>query len=124
MRDHTPACRFCGAALKHIVLDLGEHPLANSFLTETDLQRPEPRYRLCVRVCDDCFLVQTDTTVPPDMIFSDYAYSSYRTPHRPRQSLFEAMTALGRRDSRVIEVASKDGYLLKNFVARGILCLA
>ena len=64
MRDSTPACRFCGAALKHIVLDLGEQPLANSFLTEADLHRPEPRYRLCVLVCDDCLLVQTDTTVP------------------------------------------------------------
>src|SRR5436189_228383 len=66
MRGSTPACRFCGAALKHIVLDLGEQPLANSFLTEADLGRPEPRYRLCVRVCDDCLLVQTDTTVPPE----------------------------------------------------------
>ena len=78
MRNDARACRFCGAALKHIVLDLGEQPLANSFLTEADLGRPEPRYRLCVRVCDDCFLVQTDTTVPPETIFSDYVYfSSY-----------------------------------------------
>jgi hypothetical protein len=127
MTSDIPACRFCGAALKHIVLDLGEQPLANSFLTEADLQRPEPRYRLCVRVCDDCLLVQTDTTVPPETIFSDYVYfSSYSSAWLAHAKAYsEAMIArfgLGQ-DSRVIEVASNDGYLLKNFVARGIPCL-
>jgi SAM-dependent methyltransferase len=127
MRDNTPACRFCGAALKHIVLDLGEQPLANSFLTEADLHRPEPRYRLCVRVCDDCLLVQTDTTVPPETIFSDYVYfSSYSNAWLAHAKAYsEAMIVrfgLGH-GSRVIEVASNDGYLLKNFVARGIPCL-
>jgi hypothetical protein len=127
MRPGAPACRFCGAALKHIVLDLGEQPLANSFLTEADLSRPEPRYRLCVRVCDDCFLVQTDTTVPPETIFSDYVYfSSYSNAWLAHAKAYsESMIArfgLGR-ESRIIEVASNDGYLLKNFVARGIPCL-
>lgn len=127
MRSSTPACRFCGAALTHVVLDLGEQPLANSFLTEADLERPEPRYRLCVRVCDECLLVQTDKTVPPETIFSDYAYfSSYSNAWLAHAKAYsEAMIArfgLGR-GSRVIEVASNDGYLLKNFVARGIPCL-
>ena len=127
MTEHPPACRFCGAALNHIVLDLGEQPLANSFLKQADLARPEPRFRLCVRVCDECLLVQTDTTVPPETIFSDYVYfSSYSNAWLAHAKAYsEAMIArfgLGR-ESRVIEVASNDGYLLKNFVARGIPCL-
>jgi len=120
-------CRFCGAALPHIVLDLSDQPLANSFLKRADLENPEPKYRLCVRVCDECLLVQTDTTVPPERIFSDYVYfSSYSNAWLAHAKAYsEAMIArfgLGTH-SRIIEVASNDGYLLKNFVARGIPCL-
>jgi hypothetical protein len=127
MTKGSPACRFCGAPLNHIVLDLGEQPLANSFLKEPDAKSPEPKYRLCVRVCDECLLVQTDTAVPPETIFSDYVYfSSYSSAWLAHAKAYsEAMIArfgLGAH-SRVIEVASNDGYLLKNFVARGIPCL-
>jgi hypothetical protein len=127
MSGGLPVCRFCGAALPHIVLDLGDQPLANSFLKRADLEKPEPKYRLCVRVCDECLLVQTDTTVPPETIFSDYVYfSSYSSAWLAHAKAYaEAMIArfdLGA-NSRVIEVASNDGYLLKNFVARGIPCL-
>lgn len=127
MMDALPSCRFCGAALPHIVLDLGDQPLANSFLKTADLRKPEPKFRLCVRVCDECLLVQTDTTVPPESIFSDYVYfSSYSNAWLAHAKAYsEAMIArfgLGPH-SRVIEAASNDGYLLKNFVARGIPCL-
>jgi hypothetical protein len=127
MTDALPSCRFCGTALPHIVLDLGDQPLANSFLKAADLEKPEPKYRLCVRVCDACLLVQTDTTVSPETIFSDYVYfSSYSDAWLAHAKAYsEAMIArfaLGAH-SRVIEAASNDGYLLKNFVARGIPCL-
>jgi hypothetical protein len=127
MTNRLPACRFCGAALPHIVLDLSDQPLANSFLKRADLEKLEPKFRLCVRVCDECLLVQTDTTVPPEMIFSDYVYfSSYSNAWLAHAKAYsEAMIArfgLGTQ-SRVIEVASNDGYLLRNFVARHIPCL-
>jgi len=125
--SELPSCRFCGAALPHILVDLGDQPLANSFLKAGDLEKHEPKFRLCVRVCDECLLVQTDTTVPPETIFSDYVYfSSYSNAWLAHAKAYsEAMIArfgLGAK-SRVIEVASNDGYLLKNFVARGIPCL-
>ena len=127
MTAPTPFCRFCGAALPHIVLDLGCQPLANSFLKAADLAKPEPKYPLCVRVCDECLLVQTDATVPPETIFSDYVYfSSYSNAWLAHAWAYSEMMiarfSLGAH-SRVIEVASNDGYLLKNFVARGIPCL-
>jgi hypothetical protein len=122
-----PNCRFCGAALERTVIDLGVMPLANSYLSEKALARPEPRFPLRVLVCGDCLLVQTDADIPPQDIFSDYAYfSSYSRAWLDHARRYcEAMTArfgLGPQ-SRVVEVASNDGYLLKNFVAANIPAL-
>jgi len=118
------ACRLCGAALTHSFVDLGAMPLANSYLTASELDRPQPAYPLHARVCDSCRLVQVEDAVPPDAIFSDYAYfSSYAhswVAHAKRYA--EAMTprfGLGA-DSLVVEVASNDGYLLQHFVALGV----
>jgi hypothetical protein len=113
--------------MSQVVLDLGEQPLANSFLSQADLDRPEEVFRLCVRVCNACWLMQTDATPDPRAIFSDYVYfSSYSDLWmRHARDYCAAMTArfgIGR-ESFVIEVASNDGYLLRNFVADGVRCL-
>ncbi len=118
------ACRLCGAALTQTFVDLGETPLANSYLSEADLARPEPRYPLHARVCQECFLVQVASVVPPEEIFGDYAYfSSYSTTWVEHAKRF-AKASIARfaldADSRVVEVASNDGYLLRHFVAAGI----
>ena len=72
-------CRSCGATVNKTFVDLGEQPLANSYLHPDELDRSEPRYPLHVRVCEQCFLVQVPSVVPREAIFSaDYAYfSSY-----------------------------------------------
>ena len=71
-------CRFCGAPLSHVFVDLGASPLANSYLEPEDLGKAEPFYPLCVYVCDRCFLVQLPEEEKAEAIFSDYAYfSSY-----------------------------------------------
>jgi hypothetical protein len=77
MSHDLPACRFCGKPLHLTLVDLGRTPLANSYLEP----RPEARaaeraYPLHARVCTECFLVQVEDSVPPDAIFSDYAYFS------------------------------------------------
>ena len=54
------SCRACGAALERLVVDLGVTPLANSYISAAELDRPEPRYPLRLRVCDRCFLMQLD----------------------------------------------------------------
>jgi SAM-dependent methyltransferase len=122
----TPRCRFCQTPLTHTFLDLGDQPLANSYLTAEQLAAGTERtYPLHVRVCHACFLVQADDAVPADAIFdADYAYfSSYSTSwvaHAKRYS--EAMAErfdLGP-ESLVVEVASNDGYLLKHFVEMDI----
>ncbi len=121
-------CRHCGAPLTYTFLDLGFAPPSNAYLTKADLSKPEKYYPLKIKVCDQCWLVQTEDYAQADELFSpEYAYfsstSSGWLAHAKRYA--EKMTyelALNAQ-SLVIEVASNDGYLLKNFVAAGIPCL-
>jgi SAM-dependent methyltransferase len=120
----TPTCRLCEAALDITFCDLGATPLANSYLKSAAQFQDEQWYPLHARVCPNCLLVQVDDVVPADEIFSDYAYfSSYSTSWLAHCKAF-AETAVKRfsldQNSLVVEVASNDGYLLKNFVEAGI----
>lgn len=121
-------CRHCTASLTHTFLDLGYAPPSNAYLTRDDLRRPEKYYPLRLKVCDQCWLVQTEDYTDADELFNaEYAYFSSTSTGWLRHAAKYAqdMTrqlALGS-DSLVIEVASNDGYLLKNFVAAGIPCL-
>lgn len=109
------------------MLDLGSMPLANSFLRDDQLEQPEPTFPLRAMVCERCCLVQLDTLVDPARIFSDYAYfSSYAASWVDHAARYAArMVERFSLDARamVVELASNDGYLLRNFVARGIPCL-
>jgi hypothetical protein len=127
MTKSVPQCRFCGSALTRTLVDLGEQPLANSFLHSNDLGLHEPRYPLRVRVCDRCFLAQADASVPPGEIFAHYVYyssvsESWLRHARVYCELVTERFSLGPH-SKVVEIASNDGYLLRNFVAAGIPCL-
>jgi SAM-dependent methyltransferase len=99
-------------------------PLANAYLESDQLGHPEPRYPLCARVCDRCLLVQVESVVPAEEIFSDYAYfSSYSdswVEHGRRFAEAAQETLNLGPGSLVLEVASNDGYLLRHFVDRGI----
>jgi SAM-dependent methyltransferase len=121
-------CRHCGAPLTHTFLDLGFAPPSNAYLTEAALSKPEKYYPLKIKVCDQCWLVQTEDYAQADELFSpEYAYfsstSSGWLAHAKRYA-DKMINELGlNAQSLVIEVASNDGYLLKNFVAAGIPCL-
>jgi len=118
-------CRSCDTALARTFLDLGQQPLANSYLTAKQLAAgDDPVYPLHVRVCDACRLVQIENVVAPEEIFSSYAYfSSYSeswVAHAQRYAS-EATARLGLGpESLVVEIASNDGYLLRHFVAAGV----
>jgi SAM-dependent methyltransferase len=121
------ACRFCGTALEHRVVDLGMSPLCESYVAAEDLDRMEPFYPLHVWVCQRCFLVQLNEYVAPEEIFTEYAYfSSYSSSWLEHAKDYVAMITerlgLGP-NSLVVELASNDGYLLQYFVERGIPCL-
>jgi len=121
------ACRFCAAPLKHTFVDLGMSPLCESYLTEPQLNRMEAFYPLHVRVCERCYLVQLEQYVSADEIFTEYAYfSSYSDTWLKHAAQYVDLVArrlnLGP-GSLVVELASNDGYLLQNFVKKGIPAL-
>jgi len=121
-------CRHCSATLEHIFLDLGFAPPSNAYLTAFDLRLPERYYPLRVKVCDQCWLVQTEDYAQADELFNaDYAYFSSTSigwlahARSYAQAIIQQLQL--NQSSYVIEIASNDGYLLKNFVAAGIPCL-
>jgi SAM-dependent methyltransferase len=121
-------CRHCNAPLQHVFLDLGFAPPSNAYLSTEELNAPELYFPLKLYVCDGCWLVQTEDYSRSDELFTqDYAYfssvSSSWLEHARKYC--ETITERLRLNSEsfVIEVASNDGYLLKNFVAEGIPCL-
>ena len=121
-------CRHCAVALEHTFLDLGFAPPSNAYLTHADLTRPEKYYPLKVKVCESCWLVQTEDYAQADELFSsDYAYFSSTSTgwlaHAARYVSQMTEQLKLNASSLVMEIASNDGYLLKNFVAAGIPCL-
>lgn len=120
-------CRACGQPLSEVFVDLRAQPLCESYLTEADLRVPEVTYPLRTYVCSGCLLVQAEDFATPDEIFREYAYfSSYSTSWLEHAARYcDAATERERlgATSFVVELASNDGYLLKNFVAAGVRVL-
>lgn len=116
-------CRFCGSSIQLSLVDLGFQPPSNSYLSSAEGE--EKIFPLRTVVCEDCHLVQLADDVPPGEIFTeDYAYySSFSSSWVAHAKAYaEAMIArfgLGS-DSKVVEIASNDGYLLQHFVAAGV----
>lgn len=121
-------CRHCKTSLQHTFLDLGFAPPSNAYLTKDSLCKPELYFPLKVNVCHNCWLVQTeDYTEARELFTSDYAYFSSTSTgwlDHAKNYVDKIINELGlSTQSRVIEVACNDGYLLKNFLNAGIPCL-
>ena len=121
-------CRHCETLVENTFLDLGYAPPSNAYLTAGALTHSEKRYPLRVKVCSHCWLVQTEDHAQADELFShDYAYFSSTSTSWLAHAAHYVKTMIARlgltETSHVIEVASNDGYLLKNFVTAGIPCL-
>jgi SAM-dependent methyltransferase len=119
------ACRSCGGKELKRFLDLGASPLADRLPTEQQLREPEPRYPLQVAYCTGCSLMQILETVPPEVLFCDsYPYFASFSDALLKHSRANVLDLIERRDltreSFVVELASNDGYLLKNYVEQGI----
>jgi SAM-dependent methyltransferase len=120
-------CRSCGSSSLQQVINLGIQPLANNLLKPEDLGKPEPKFPLEVYVCADCWLMQITHIVPPVTLFSDYVYFSSFSDHMLTHAREASLRYMAEKrldaGSFVIEVASNDGYMLKNFVQAGVPCL-
>lgn len=121
-------CRHCNSPLNIALADLGTSPPSNSYLKFNQLQQPELFYPLRVKVCEACWLAQTEDFAEREVFFSpDYSYfSSFsKTWLAHAEDFVTRMVArfeLGPK-SMVVEVASNDGYLLQYVHGRGIPCL-
>jgi hypothetical protein len=121
-------CRHCATALSLVFLDLGCAPPSNAYLDGAALSAPEVYYPLKLYVCRECWLVQTQDFARAEELFNEeYAYFSSvsETWLQHAADYCRMITArLGiSRESRVVEVASNDGYLLRNFVSAGVPCV-
>ena len=120
-------CRHCQSDLTLPFLDLGSAPPSNAYLTESSLNTPEIWFPLRVLVCQSCWLVQTEDHAGCEALFnSDYAYFSSTSTSwlSHAQDYVRKMSVrfhLGA-DSRVVEVAANDGYLLQYVQQAGIPC--
>lgn len=117
-------CRFCQTPLKQTFVDLGMSPLCEDFVKPGKQNEMERFYPLHAYVCPECFLVQVDEFVTPDVIYRDYSYfSSYSDSwldHSKRYTEFITNRFDIGRGSLVAEIASNDGYLLQFFNERQI----
>tara|TARA_B100001989_G_C24543225_1_gene468933 strand:- start:1783 stop:3012 length:1230 start_codon:yes stop_codon:yes gene_type:complete len=120
-------CRYCNNKLNNLVADLHYSPPSNRYLTSEQLSKPEVYYPLRVQVCDSCWLVQTEDYVKSktDGLFDEnYAYFSSTSSSflEHAKKYCEKMISRFGLDSEslVIEIASNDGYLLKNFIGTEI----
>lgn len=119
------ACLVCGKDDAEPFLDLGAVPLANALLSSPPADpAAEPRFRLAVSYCHDCHAVQLEDLVPPQELFSEYFYFSSFSDAFLAHAKDYAASLTSRFDldagSFVVEIASNDGYLLKNFKDAGI----
>lgn len=128
MSSKKTICRSCQASDLEIFLDLGKSPLADRLLAKEDLEQPEVTYPLEVAFCNKCSLVQILETVPPEELFcKDYPYFSSVNASLLEHSRKNVLYLIEKRslnsESFIIELASNDGYLLRNYVEHGIPCL-
>lgn len=121
--NNNKICRFCGRPLTRVFADLGVSPVSTAYIPDSSFMG-EKIFPLRVHVCDNCKLVQAEEYETPQNIFGEYAYfSSASQPwlqHCKQYCDHMEKTMHLNGDSFVVEIASNDGYLLRNFVERGI----
>ena len=121
-------CRFCSKEPAYKIIDFGTMALANRFLNEETLEKGnEPKYPLDLYFCEGCGLVQIGYVVPPEALFSDYIYFSATSDLVHRHSAYLAKSFRRRfslnGNSRVVEIASNDGTVLRYFKEIGVKVL-
>ena len=124
-RCGAASCRVCARTGLTPVFDLGPMPLSDGFVHGADLERPDPLYPLGLAWCRECTLLQILETLPPEVLFGcDYPYYSSFSDSFVRHAGRNAAELIERcglgPTSRVVEIASNDGYLLRHFAERGV----
>jgi hypothetical protein len=116
-------CRACQSDDLFVAYDLGHLPIANELLNEKEISYDE--FPLVLSICRNCTLGQVQNVVSPQRLFHDYRYtSSTSRTFLEHASAFVAKAvydlSINHEGDWVLEIASNDGYLLKNFIPLGI----
>lgn len=128
MVTNKTQCRICSSSSLFQYLDLGDHPLANSYIAPEQATLPEFKAPLALQLCESCGLSQLTNVVEPDLMFSHYVYVS-STPKTFRDHCDNLVKDLGRMlkiqddDALVLDIASNDGCLLQSFKKQGFKVL-
>lgn len=117
-------CRSCGESDLLIIYEYGDVPLANSLIESISIAKEEERFPLTLSFCDNCSLVQIIENVSPKKMFDEYLYfSSYSdTMVAHAKEIVEATIVKQglNESSKVLEIASNDGYLLQHYLTKSI----
>ncbi len=118
-------CRFCRNNLGKSILDLGKTPPSNAYLINLNSVKLEKKYPLKLKFCENCYLVQTkDYNKPEELFTKDYAYFSSTSKYFLNHAKIFTEKIIKKsklnKNSLIIEIASNDGYLLKNFKSKKI----
>jgi hypothetical protein len=121
------SCRACDSERLSRFLELGPQPLANAFLAGPEEFAQEAFYPLDVYFCESCSLVQLLDVIDPEVLFAHYLYVTGTSDTIARHNIAYARTLhdvlqMGSGDL-VVEAASNDGSLLKEFQALGVKTL-
>ena len=114
-------CRICGSKNLKKYLDLGRQPLANQL---SDLPEKNPgRYPLQVLFCEECYLSQLSIVISPKILYKNYLYHS-SVSNTFKKHCYDMAISLKMmfRDLAkpfVIDIASNDGCLLRQFKKAG-----
>jgi SAM-dependent methyltransferase len=118
-------CRSCNSSRLELIMSFGRTPLADRLLTREQLDQPELSAPLNLVFCPNCTLVQISETISPEILFDEnYPYYSSVSAQLQKHFRESALNLIESRelnkDSFVLEIASNDGYMLKNFTENGI----
>lgn len=117
MKSHQiNKCRICKTTLDNPFLSLGSLPPANN-LPENNYQS-EKKYPLELVFCNKCKLVQLNYIVDPEILFSNYVYSSTSgmLENHFTDYVKNVSETIGlNQDSILVDIGSNDGLLLNCF---------
>jgi len=117
-------CRLCESSSIVKLFSLAPTPPANAFVNNNSLNEVQACYPLDLFLCNDCYHVQLNTVVDPDILFKDYVYVSGTSPSFIKHFENYALDVINqinlKKGGFVIDIGSNDGTLLSKFKNLGM----
>lgn len=116
-------CKSCKSENIDTILDLGEHPWCNHFLSKDEIGK-EPLYPLVLTQCNDCNLLQLNYVVPKEIMFKNHTYVSSTTKTLSKHFLELAEENKNEfnltENDLILDIGGNDGTQLKQYQSIGL----